>query len=54
MPKGYWIACGQFLKVIGKPLGNTQITHRYSWQMFPLAGCDEKSMKLGCQPIGEK
>jgi hypothetical protein len=26
MPKGYSIASGQFLKNIGKPLRNTQIT----------------------------
>jgi hypothetical protein len=25
MPKGYWKAFGQFLKGIGKPLGNAQI-----------------------------
>jgi hypothetical protein len=25
MPKGYWRAYGQFLKGIGKPLGNAQI-----------------------------
>jgi hypothetical protein len=25
MPKGYWIASGQFLEGIGKPLGNAQI-----------------------------
>jgi hypothetical protein len=25
MPKGYWKASGQFLKGIGKPLGNVQI-----------------------------
>ncbi len=25
MPKGYWIAFGQFLEGIGKPLGNAQI-----------------------------
>ncbi len=25
MPKGYWIASGQFLDGIGKPLGNAQI-----------------------------
>ncbi len=25
MPKGYWIASGQFLESIGKPLGNAQI-----------------------------
>jgi hypothetical protein len=26
MPKGYWKASGKFLKGIGKPLGNAQIT----------------------------
>jgi hypothetical protein len=25
MPKGYWIASGQFLESTGKPLGNAQI-----------------------------
>jgi hypothetical protein len=25
MPKGYWIASGQFLEGVGKPLGNSQI-----------------------------
>jgi hypothetical protein len=25
MPKGYWMASGQFLEVLGKPLGNAQI-----------------------------
>jgi hypothetical protein len=25
MPKGYWIASGQFFEGIGKPLGNAQI-----------------------------
>jgi hypothetical protein len=25
MPKGYWKASGQFLKGVGKPLGNAQI-----------------------------
>jgi hypothetical protein len=26
MPKGYWIASGQFVEGIGKPLGNAQIS----------------------------
>jgi hypothetical protein len=42
MPKGYWIAFGQFLEVIGKPLGNAQIRLIPSGKMFLLAGCDEK------------
>ncbi len=25
MPKGYWIASGEFLEDIGKPLGNVRI-----------------------------
>jgi hypothetical protein len=26
MPKGYWAGSGKFLKGVGKPLGNAQLT----------------------------
>jgi hypothetical protein len=40
MPKGYWIAFGQFLEVIGKPLENAQISaigQKETRQNFPAA-----------------
>jgi hypothetical protein len=53
LPKDYRIASGQFLKGIGKPQGNAQITQRTAGHMFPLAGYDEKPQKDDYQPIGD-
>ncbi len=57
MPKGYWIGSGHFLKGIGKPIRNAQVTMILAGQMFLLAGsltCAENTGKRGCRPIGEK
>jgi hypothetical protein len=40
MPKGYWAASGKFLRGIGKPLGNAQISatsQQERSQNFPAA-----------------
>ncbi len=39
MPKGYWKASGQFLKGIGKSLGNTQISAVSQWEEVELPNC---------------
>ncbi len=50
MLKGYWIAFGQFLKGIGKPLGIAQPAQA-SAEMFLLAGLNKN---LGNEVISEK
>jgi hypothetical protein len=44
---GNALKSGQFLKYIVKPLGNVQIKLKSPQPMMLLAGCDEKSLKLG-------
>jgi hypothetical protein len=53
MAKGYWIASGQFLKGIRKPLGNAHRTQIPVGQMFLLAVwvCDKI---LGNEAISQK
>ncbi len=43
MPKGYWIAAGQFLKGIEKLLVNARIILIPAGQMFVLASAIKKS-----------
>jgi hypothetical protein len=51
MLKGYWIAFGQFLKGIGKPLGIAQPAQAYA-EMFLLAGFYIKN--IGNEVISQK
>jgi hypothetical protein len=55
MPKGYWKASGQFLKGIGKPLGNAQRLLESLWAIlkgyWKAAG---KCPNIRYQPLGEQ
>jgi hypothetical protein len=53
-PKVIWTVSEEFLKGIGKPLRNAQITQISTGQMVLLAGCYEKTGKCDCHPIGDK